>query len=644
MLYLPVFVILLNYVQASPIITPENMPLNVLQGLPPKFCLLPPNFGTQGSMAFLKNCDMADSFDYLPLPAEFSDVYGIHPKICCPPKKISKRKVCFPTDAWCPIYQRKFKTNIDPPEWPTMANENCAAANTSCVPMTQCPALMNSPVTPLTVAPCSFDEDATILKICCPNDQVQEAVSTVQPPRFPVDGSARPCEDKHSMCSTWASNGACKLDRHHQISDFDNNGFVKSDVMFNFMQTACQQSCGWCRDRGCVDDHPGCVGWSKQGMCIASPFFMGLLCRESCGVCGFLSTDSKENQQIDGKSYTDISKEDFECGKLAELKLLKPSSPTSSDTPSGDSASEGDIYCTATIVADKWMVSASHCFDDFEKSRNKLRTEIIRDQTENKEFIEVRRVFKHPFYVFPKLYHDIAVVELGRRIEYNFDKFGDTPACLDQGQNPPDFWFKRTGTVQGYGVTENGDQAGTILTADVSIIGHRECEQMLKNTSTPNQKKVDLALPQGFDSEFLCTEGTCEEKIINNRTYTVCKGTCKGDSGGPLYSNDEKQRQTLVGVTSGGIGCGTDLPKWYTRVEVFSGWVKCIMDTSKVKDTQEDIEKACSENYYGAYSNCLTEEEGFKSLDETEKFCREKHLGLKKFKIESDDFDLRGDI
>ena len=75
------------------------------------------------------------------------------------------------TDAWCPIYQRKFKTNIDPPEWPTMANENCAAANTSCVPMTQCPTLMNSPVTPLTVAPCSFDEDATILKICCPNDQ-----------------------------------------------------------------------------------------------------------------------------------------------------------------------------------------------------------------------------------------------------------------------------------------------------------------------------------------------------------------------------------------------------------------------------------------------------------------------------------------
>ena len=60
----------------------------------------------------------------------------------------------------------------------------------------------------------------------------------------------------------------------------------------------------------------------------------------------------------------------------------------------------------------------------------------------------MRRIFKHPFYIYPKLYWDIAVVELGRRIEYNFDKFGDAPACLDQGKNPPDYWFKRTGTIE----------------------------------------------------------------------------------------------------------------------------------------------------------------------------------------------------
>ena len=43
------------------------------------------------------------------------------------------------------------------------------------------------------------------------------------------------------------------------------------------------------------------------------------------------------------------------------------------------------------------------------------------------------------------------------------------------------------------------------------------------------------------------------------------QGTCDGDSGGPLYAYDDDNRQTLVGVTSGGLGCGTDIPNWYTR-------------------------------------------------------------------------------
>ena len=159
-----------------------------------------------------------------------------------------------------------------------MADSVCAVANTTCVPVTQCPGLMNSPDLALTVnyLTCSFDEEASIIKICCPNTLgnyifmlnvhyfqilVEKPVSTVQPPRFPVNGKARPCEDKHSMCSTWAKNGACKLDRHHLISDFDNNGYVNNDVMFNFMQTACTQSCGFCQDRVVTN-------WQSDIICI----------------------------------------------------------------------------------------------------------------------------------------------------------------------------------------------------------------------------------------------------------------------------------------------------------------------------------------------------------------------------------------
>ena len=57
-----------------------------------------------------------------------------------------------------------------------------------------------------------------------------------------------------------------------------------------------------------------------------------------------------------------------------------------------------------------------------------------------KESIEIKKIYKHPNYVYPNLYNDIALLELGRRVKYDFDTYGDTPTCLDQvgcGYAPP---------------------------------------------------------------------------------------------------------------------------------------------------------------------------------------------------------------
>ena len=35
--------------------------------------------------------------------------------------------------------------------------------------------------------------------------------------------------------------------------------------------------------------------------------------------------------------------------------------------------------------------------------------------------------------MFGQLYGDIALIELGRRLLFDFEQFGDTPACLDTG-------------------------------------------------------------------------------------------------------------------------------------------------------------------------------------------------------------------
>ena len=45
--------------------------------------------------------------------------------------------------------------------------------------------------------------------------------------------------------------------------------------------------------------------------------------------------------------------------------------------------------------------------------REEIRTIKMRDGTDFKESVEIRRVFVHPGFKFPSLYNDIAVAELG---------------------------------------------------------------------------------------------------------------------------------------------------------------------------------------------------------------------------------------
>ena len=90
---------------------------------------------------------------------------------------------------------------------------------------------------------CGFDEEKSLLKICCPKSKIKEPEENpTQPPRFPQRGKPRPVSDKTSMCRTWAKNGACRLDKHfsYGVQPFEK---VSSKDMFDFMTKACLKSC-----------------------------------------------------------------------------------------------------------------------------------------------------------------------------------------------------------------------------------------------------------------------------------------------------------------------------------------------------------------------------------------------------------------
>ena len=106
------------------------------------------------------------------------------------------------------------------------------------------------------------------------------------------------------------------------------------------------------------------------------------------------------------------------------------------------------INCGSTIITDRWMVGAAHCFSEVDpniasniggrqvvKSRDnyvsififthyKITVQTLRDGTPFKEVIEAKRVYEHPHYQYPLLYNDVAMIELGRRIPYDYDKVG----------------------------------------------------------------------------------------------------------------------------------------------------------------------------------------------------------------------------
>ena len=54
------------------------------------------------------------------------------------------------------------------------------------------------------------------------------------------------------------------------------------------------------------------------------------------------------------------------------------------------------------------------CFSFSPDPQTNIRAIILRDGTDSKENIEIRRVFVHPSFEFPSLYNDIAVAELGK--------------------------------------------------------------------------------------------------------------------------------------------------------------------------------------------------------------------------------------
>ncbi|KAF6097777.1 transmembrane serine protease 9 [Phyllostomus discolor] len=201
--------------------------------------------------------------------------------------------------------------------------------------------------------------------------------------------------------------------------------------------------------------------------------------------------------------------------------------------------------CGAVLVAERWLLSAAHCFDVYGDPKQWvafLGTPFLSGADGQLE--RVARIYKHPFYNLYTLDYDVALLELAGPVHHGRLV---RPICLPEPTpRPPD---GARCVITGWGsVREGGSMARQLQKAAVRLLSEQACRRYY---------------PVQISSRMLCA-GFPQGGV----------DSCSGDAGGPLACREPSGRWVLTGVTSWGYGCGRPhFPGVYTRVTAVRGWI-----------------------------------------------------------------------
>uniref|UniRef100_A0A3B5AB54 trypsin n=1 Tax=Stegastes partitus TaxID=144197 RepID=A0A3B5AB54_9TELE len=202
------------------------------------------------------------------------------------------------------------------------------------------------------------------------------------------------------------------------------------------------------------------------------------------------------------------------------------------------SLNNGWHYCGGTLINERWVVSAAHCFKGMDIEL-RLGEHHIRYKDGPEQFIAPAAVIPHPEYDRYTINNDIMLIKLAEPATLN--EFVQ-PVALPSSCAP-------AGTqclVSGWGATKSG-VVTCLHCLDLPILAQEDCERSYPDRITESM----------FCAGFL--EGG--------------KDSCQGDSGGPLVCNGE-----LQGVVSWGWGCAEeDRPGVYAKVCHFTDWIHSTM-------------------------------------------------------------------